>query len=102
MLSKDEEQKYLDGLINNYPEKRELEEQITKQKSESRKEQIEKIDEITYNGKTVPLKTDKLKQVFKRVESHMHDIQQLQESASFEAGTQISKQKAWILICTYF
>lgn len=77
MLSKDEEQKYLDGLITNYPQKKELEDQITKQKSESRKEQIEKIDEITYNGKTVPLKTDKLKQVFKRVESHMHDIQTL-------------------------
>lgn len=60
-------------------------------KKESRREQIEKIDEITYNGKTVPLKTDKLKQVFKRVESHMHDIQELAESTSFDSGAQISK-----------
>ena len=54
--------------------KKELEEQIIKVKSDTRKEQIEKIDEITYNNKSVPLKTEKLKQVFKRVESHMHEI----------------------------
>lgn len=43
-------------------------------KSETRKEQIEKIEEITYNNKTVPLKSEKLRMVFKRVETQMHDI----------------------------
>lgn len=61
MMNKEEEEKYLKSLINNYPQKKELEEEISKVKSETRKEQIEKIDEITYNNKTVPLKTDKLK-----------------------------------------
>jgi hypothetical protein len=55
-------------------------------KSETRKEQIQKIDEITYNNKSVPLKTDKLKQVFKRVESHMHDIQEFWDAPAFEPG----------------
>jgi signal recognition particle subunit SRP68 len=94
MLSKEEEQKYLDGLLSSYPQRKELEEQISKVKSESRREQIEKIDEITFNGKTVPLKTDKLKQVFKRVESHMHDIQEFAESPHFESGAQISKSSS--------
>ena len=45
-------------------------------KVQTKKEQIEKIEEITYNNKTVPLKTEKLKLVFKRVETHLHDIQE--------------------------
>lgn len=60
-------------------------------KSETRREQIEKIDEITYNNKSVPLKTDKLRQVFKRVETHMHEIQEYWEDPNFEPGQQISK-----------
>jgi hypothetical protein len=86
MMNKTEEEKHLASLITNYPLKKELEEQIIKVKSETRREQIEKIDEITYNNKTVPLKTDKLKQVFKRVETHMNDISEYWENASFEAG----------------
>eukprot|EP00347_Sterkiella_histriomuscorum_P021997 403332041 len=89
MQNKEEEQKHLDSLIQNYPQKKELEEQIIKVKSDTRKEQIEKIDEITYNNKSVPLKTEKLKQVFKRVESHMHEIQEAWENTNFDAGTQI-------------
>ena len=85
-MSKEEEQKYLDSLIQNYPNRKEMEEQITKVKSATRREQIEKIDEITYNNKSVPLKTDRLKEVFKRVESHMHDIQEYSESPAFDAG----------------
>lgn len=34
---------------------------IAKVKSETKREQIENIEEITYNNKTIPLKTDKLK-----------------------------------------
>ena len=101
MMSKEEEEKHLNSLINNYPQKKDLEQEISKVKSETRREQIEKIDEITYNNKSVPLKTDKLKQVFKRVESHMHDIQEFWDNASFEAGTQISKHKV-LLIHEYY
>jgi chorismate mutase len=56
-----------------------LEDQIAKAKSESKKDQIEKIEEITYNNKTVPLKSERLKQVFKKVESHNHEIQEYWE-----------------------
>lgn len=73
-------------MIQEYPKKKTIEEQISKVKSETRREQIEKIDEITYNNKTVPLKTDKLKQVFKRVETHMHDIQEYWNDPKFETG----------------
>lgn len=86
MMSAAEEEKVVASYVSQYPEKKQIEEEITKVKSETRREQIEKIDEITYNNKTVPLKTEKLKQVFKRVESHMHEIQEFWESSSFEAG----------------
>jgi len=55
-------------------------------KIEAKKEQIENIGEINYNNKIIPLKTEKLKQVFKRVESHMHDIQEYWTNSSFESG----------------
>jgi len=32
------------------------------------------MEEISYNNKIIPLKTEKLKQVFKRVQSQMHEI----------------------------
>jgi hypothetical protein len=92
MLSAADEEKLITGLINGYAQKSEIEAKITKVKSEARREQIEKIDEITYNNKTVPLKTDKLKQVFKRVEGTMHEIQEYwDKQEGFEAGQQISK-----------
>lgn len=74
MMSAAEEEKVVASYVQQYPEKKQIEDEITKVKSETRREQIEKIEEITYNNKTVPLKTEKLKQVFKRVESHMHEI----------------------------
>lgn len=69
-----EEEKLIDSMVKNYPEKKQIEEQISKVKSESKREQIENIEEITYNNKTVPLKTEKLKSIFKRVETHNHEI----------------------------
>ena len=61
-------------MLNSYPDKKKLEDQISKAKSQTKKEQIEKIEEITYNKKSIPLKSDRLKQVFKKVESHLHEI----------------------------
>ena len=85
-MSAADEEKLISTLISNFPQKKDIEDKITKVKSETRREQIEKIEEITYNNKTVPLKTDKLKQVFKKVETHFHDIQEFWESPSFEPG----------------
>jgi hypothetical protein len=55
-------------------------------KSQTKREQIENIEEISYNNKIIPLKTEKLKQVFKKVESHMQDIQEYQVNSAFEPG----------------
>ncbi len=55
-------------------------------KSQTKREKIENIEEISYNNKIIPLKTEKLRLVFKRVQSQMQDIQEYQLQASFEAG----------------
>jgi RNA-binding signal recognition particle 68 len=75
----EEEAKHLEKLLNSFPSKHSLDEQIAKVKSETKKEQIEKIEEITYNNKSVPLKSERLKQVFKKVESHMQEINEYWE-----------------------
>ena len=55
-------------------------------KSQTKREKIENIEEISYNNKIIPLKTEKLRLVFKRVQSQMQDIQEYQLQANFEAG----------------
>lgn len=83
-MSTDDEDKLLTKMVDSYPDKKQLEDKISKVKSETKREQIENIEEVTYNNKTVPLKTEKLKQVMKRVESHMHDIEEYKTNANFE------------------
>jgi hypothetical protein len=90
MMSSENEEKLIAEMVKDYPLKKEIEDKITKVKQETKKEQIEKIEEITYGNKTVPLKTEKLKAVFKRVETHMLDIQAFWEGHTQEASTQIS------------
>ena len=48
------------------------------------------MEEISDNNKIIPLKTEKLKQVFKRVQSQMHEITEYQAAETFDAGHQIS------------
>jgi hypothetical protein len=86
MMSGEEEEKMIARMVESYPARKQIEEQISRVKSETKREQIENIEEISYNGKTIPLKTEKLKQVFKRVETHLHDIQLYKESKSFETS----------------
>lgn len=83
--------KVISGMVASYPKKKELEEQVVKVKSQTKREQIENIQEISYNNKIIPLKTEKLRGVFKRVETLMQDIQDYNQtpSESFEAGHQI-------------
>lgn len=73
-------------MVKGYPAKTRLEEQVVRVKQQAQRDKIENIEEISYNNKIIPLKTEKLKQVFKRVESQMQDIQEYQASATFEAG----------------
>lgn len=61
--------KVIEKMVAQYPKRGELEEQIKRVKSQTKREQIENIEEISYNNKIIPLKTEKLRQVFKRVES---------------------------------
>jgi signal recognition particle subunit SRP68 len=79
-----DEESLLKKMVESYPEKKNLEDKVSKVKSETKREQIENIEEVTYNNKTVPLKTEKLRLVFKRVESHMHDIQEYWTNNGFE------------------
>lgn len=71
-------------MIDGHPEKKLIEEKIMKTKTAAAMEKIEKIEEISYNKKSIPLKSDRLKQVFKKVESHLHSIQEYSESQSFD------------------
>lgn len=80
-MTSENEEKMITELIKQYPKKNEIEEKISSVKQQTKKEQIEKIEEINYGNKTVPLKTEKLKAVFKKVESHMVDIQSFWESS---------------------
>jgi hypothetical protein len=59
---------------------------VVRVKSQTKREKIENIEEISYNNKIIPLKTEKLRLVFKRVQSQMQDIQEYQLQANFEAG----------------
>lgn len=64
----------INSMVQEYPQRKDLEEQVARTKAQTKREQIENIEEINYNNKVIPLKTEKLRQVFKRVESHMADI----------------------------
>ena len=61
-------------MVQAYPKRQEIEEKVARTKSQAKRDQIESMEEIAYNNKIIPLKTEKLKQVFKRVQSQMHDI----------------------------
>ena len=72
--------------MSSYPQKKSLEEQVARTKTQAKREQIESMEEISYNNKIIPLKTEKLKQVFKRVQSQMHEITEYQAAEIFDAG----------------
>lgn len=73
-LKKGDDEKAIEKMMQNYPEKTKIEDTIQKVKYETKREQIEKIEEIHFNNKAIPLKTEKLKMVFKKVESHQQLI----------------------------
>jgi hypothetical protein len=47
---------------------------IIKAHSETKQDQIENIQEITFNGKNIPLKSERLRLVFKRVEIQLSEL----------------------------
>jgi len=81
--------KVISQMVDKFPKKADLEDQVARVKSQTKREQIENIEEINYNNKIIPLKTEKLRTVFKRVQLQMQDIQDYQGAAGFEAGQQI-------------
>lgn len=54
-------------MVEKFPKKADLEQQVVRVKQQTKREQIENIEEITYNNKVIPLKTEKLRIVFKKV-----------------------------------
>lgn len=74
-------------MVEKFPKKADLENQVVRVKQQTKREQIENIEEITYNNKVIPLKTEKLRIVFKKVQSQMQDIQEYQQiQQGFEPG----------------
>jgi hypothetical protein len=76
-------------MVAAYPRKGELEDQVVRVKAQTKREQIDNIEEIQYNSKTIPLKTEKLRLVFKRVHSLLQDIKEFAEGEAYEPGAQI-------------
>jgi hypothetical protein len=68
----------INSMVSKFAGKKDLEDQVVRVKAQTKREQIENIEEINYNNKIIPLKTEKLRQVFKRVESQMQDILEYQ------------------------
>jgi len=49
--------------------KQETEAKVAKAHADSKQEKIENIEEVSFNGKKIPLKSERLKQAFKKVEN---------------------------------
>lgn len=41
---------------------------VEQAQASAKKDKLENIEEVTFNGKTIPLKSDRLKQVFRKVQ----------------------------------
>lgn len=52
-----------------------ISEQVTKAYADTKQEKIENIEEVTYNGKSIPLKSERLRAAFKKVENHLDQLQ---------------------------
>ena len=50
--------------------------QIHSAHKDTKQEQIENIKEVTFNGKSVPLKSERLRMIFKKVENHLNGLQE--------------------------
>ena len=51
---------------------------------ETKQEQIENIEEINFNGKNIPLKSERLRHVFKKVENHLNTLSSLPKDKTSE------------------
>lgn len=69
MLDKKKEDDFISKRMKSNQFKEQLEGQIKQAKADTEKEMIENIEEITYNNKTVPLKTEKMKTAFKELKT---------------------------------
>lgn len=57
-----------------------INQQVSQAYQSTKQEKIENIEQITYNGKSIPLKSDRLKGAFKKVENQQ-DVINTQESS---------------------
>lgn len=48
---------------------------MSKAYADTKQEKIENIEEVTYNGKSIPLKSERLRTAFKKVENQLNELQ---------------------------
>lgn len=64
-----------------------LGQQIKAAHRETKQEQIENIKEITLSGRSVPLKTERLRATFKKVENHSNELQEQEKEIVLKGGS---------------
>ena len=64
-----------------------LGQQIKAAHRETKQEQIENIKEITLSGRSVPLKTERLRATFKKVENHSNELQEQEKELVQKGGS---------------
>ena len=74
--------KDLEGKVDD-----ELGKQIKAAHKETKQEQIENIKEITLSGRSVPLKTERLRTTFKKVENHLNELQEQEKELVLKGGS---------------
>jgi len=79
MLDKKKEDEFIQKKMEGNQFKQTLENKIKQAKANTDQEMIENIEEISYNNKTVPLKTEKMKSAFKELKTIQSKISQVED-----------------------
>ena len=61
--------------------KKTIQEQVASAYSETKQEKIENIEQISVGNKNIPLKSERLKQTFKKIETHSSLLDDLEKSS---------------------
>mmetsp|Transcript_35574 Transcript_35574/g.54369 ORF Transcript_35574/g.54369 Transcript_35574/m.54369 type:complete len:211 (-) Transcript_35574:749-1381(-) len=69
----------------------EFDTKVSKAHKETEHEKISNIEEVSYNGKKIPLKTERLKVIFKKVENFQADINSLKMELTGDKGSLVKK-----------
>jgi hypothetical protein len=70
----------LEELEQKYNQREHVDTKVSNSITGTRRESIENITNITYQGKSIPLKTQKLKHCFQKLEGQLHNMEGLKDS----------------------